>query len=100
MEPPVQKLRRINKEKDFLEWTRKRRNPEDQLPAKTDRLRCPTCVGLCAAFAGRVRKQPLVPIPALVGPFLKGVLKDRIFSNRYGSFKQVRPKSHTQISRI
>ena len=65
----MQKLRRINKEKDFLEWTRKRINLEDRLPAKTDRLRCPTCVGLCAAFAGRVRKQPLAPIPAPLGRF-------------------------------
>ena len=81
----MQKLRRINKEKDFWEWTRKRINLEDRLPAKPDRLCCPTCVGLCAVFTGRVRKQkPLVPIAAPVGPFLRGVWKSRIFQVSVG----------------
>lgn len=75
----MQKLCRINKEKDFWEWTRKRINLEDRLPAKPDRLRCPTCVGLCVAFAGRVRKQPLAPMQAPVGLFLRGVWKDGVF---------------------
>ena len=76
---PVQKLCRINKEKDFWEWTRKRINLEDRLPAKPDPLRCPTCVGLCAAFAGRVRKHPLTPMQAPVGLFLRGLWKGGVF---------------------
>ena len=73
------KLRHINKEKDFLEWARKRRNLKNQLAEKPDCPRCPTCAGLCTVFAGRVGEHPLAPIPAPVWPFLKGVGKDGIF---------------------
>ena len=58
------------------------------------------CMGLCETFVAGVRKQPLIPIPAPIGPLLRGVWKGRIFSNRCGSVRQVRPKSHSQISRI
>ena len=50
MEPPVQKLRRINKEKNFLEWTRKRRTAKDQLPAKQNRPAVPA-VWDCVRFS-------------------------------------------------
>lgn len=45
----VQKLRRINKEKDFGEGPRKRKNPENQLETKPDLLAVPpvwACVRL------------------------------------------------------
>lgn len=63
------KLRHINKEKDFLEWARKRRNLKNQLAEKPDCPRCPTCAGLCAAFVGRGRKQPLLPYQPPLGSF-------------------------------
>ena len=94
------KLRHINKEKDFLEWARKRRNLKNQLAEKPDFPRCPACVGLCEAFVAGVRKRSPAHIPASVGPFLRGVWKDRIFSSRCGSARQVRLKSHTQIRSI
>ena len=49
--------------------------PEKEEIPKTSRQqsrmvpRCPAYVGLCATFAGRVRKQPLAPIPAPLGRF-------------------------------
>jgi len=45
----MQKLRRINKEKDFGEGPRKRKNPENQLETKPDLLAVPpvwACVRL------------------------------------------------------
>ena len=45
----MQKLRRINKEKNFLVWTRKRRNPEDQLAAQLDLIAVPP-VRACVWF--------------------------------------------------
>ena len=81
----MQKLRHINKEKNFLEWPRKRRNPEDQLAAQPDGVpRCPAYVGLCAALAAGARKYPLAPISAPVGPFLRGVWEGRTFQVRVG----------------
>ena len=80
----MQKLRRINKEKDFWEGLRKRKYPEDQLPAKPNHPAVPAvwaCVGLCAVFAGRVRKHPPVPMPAPAGLFLRGFWKGGVFES-------------------
>ena len=45
----MQKLRRINKEKDYGDMTQKRKNPEDQMETKLDLLAVPlvwACVRL------------------------------------------------------
>ena len=65
--------------------------PEKEEIPKTSRQqsrmvpRCPAYVGLCEAFAAGVRKQPLAPILAPVGPFLWDVGEGRILSGQCGS---------------
>ena len=39
------------------------------------------CMGLCEAFAAGVRKQPLIPIPAPIGLFLRGFWKGGVFES-------------------
>ena len=60
----MQKLRRINKEKNFLEWTRKRRNHEDQLAAQPDLFAVPlvwACVQLLQPEQGNTPSLPYQP---------------------------------------
>ena len=65
---PMQKLHRINKEKDFWGGHRKNIRKINCWQSQITPLS-----RLCAAFAAGARKQPLAPIPAPVGPFLRNV---------------------------
>ena len=74
--------------------------PGRSTAGKATSLRCRACMGLCAAFAAGVRKQPLAPYQLPLGRFCGTFGKAGFFSSRCGSARQVRPRSHSQISRI
>ena len=96
----MQKLRHINKEKNFLEWPRKRRNPEDQLAAQPDG---PPLSRLCGPVCGFGSRSKEIPPRSHISPrwaIFEGRLGRQDFSGPCGSARQVRPKSHSQISRI
>ena len=65
------KLRHINKEKDFLEWARKRRNLKNQLAEKPAFPRCLACVGLCEVFATKALIPYQPPLGRFCGAFGK-----------------------------
>ena len=65
--------------KGFLGGAQKKKISGRSTTGKAKSPRCPSCVGLCEAFAAGVRKHPPAPIPASVWPFLRGVGKAGFF---------------------
>ena len=79
----MQKLRRINKEKNFWEWTRKRRNPEDQLSAKPNHPAVPAVWACVRLLQEGEENNPCSHTSPCLTVF-EGVWKDRIFQVSVG----------------